>query len=167
MSTKSVEKIALPANSMGTERSLSIIRYGTGSKLPKAYIQAGLHADEAPGYLVMHHLIKLLDQADQAGAIQSNIVLVPVANPIGADQWHEEILKGRFDTFNNTNFNRKHLDITQSVAERIKDHLTNSADENKVLIRASKGTTSAWRPSGPTPSSLPGPKTPSISFRSS
>ncbi len=120
---------------MGTERFLSIIRYGDGSKPLKAYIQAGLHADEAPGYLVMHHLVKLLDKADQSGAIQSNIVLVPVANPVGADQWHEEVIRGRFDTFNNTNFNRKHLDVTQSVAERIEDHLTDSADENRILIR--------------------------------
>ena len=135
MPSKTVEKKTLPANSMGTERSLAIIRYGHGSKPLKAYIQAGLHADEAPGYLVMHHLIKLLDNADQSGAIQADIVLVPVANPLGADQWHEEVLRGRFDTFNNTNFNRKHFDITQSVAERIKDKLTGSAHENKSLIR--------------------------------
>ena len=135
MSTKTFEKLTLPANSMGTVRSLSIIRYGDGSKTHKAYIQAGLHADEAPGYLVMHHLIKLLDQADQMGAIQSSIVLVPVANPIGADQWHEEVLRGRFDTFNMTNFNRKHLDIFHSVSERIKDQLTDAADENKIVIR--------------------------------
>ena len=135
MSTKSVEKRALPVNSMGTERSLSIIRYGDGSKPHKAYIQAGLHADEAPGYLVMHHLIKLLEAADQSGAIQANIVLVPVANPVGADQWHEEVLRGRFDYFNNTNFNRKHLDITSLVAARIKDQMTDSAEENKILIR--------------------------------
>ena len=135
MPTKTVEKIALPANSMGTERSLSLIRYGNGTESLKVYIQAGLHADEAPGYLVMHHLIKLLDNADQSGAVQANIVLVPVANPVGADQWQEEVLRGRFDTFNNTNFNRKHLDITQLVAERIKDQLTDAADENKTLIR--------------------------------
>jgi predicted deacylase len=133
--TKTVEKLALPANSMGTERCLSIIRYGNSSKPFKAYIQAGLHADEAPGYLVMHHLIKLLDKADQSDAIQTNMILVPVANPIGADQWHEEFLRGRFDTFNITNFNRKHLDITQSVSERIKDQLTDSAGKNKSLIR--------------------------------
>ena len=135
MPTKTIEKISLPANSLGTERSLTIIRYGNGSKQQKAYLQAGLHADEAPGYLVMHHLIKLLDKADQSGEIRANIILVPVANPIGADQWQEEFLRGRFDTFNNTNFNRKHLDITQQVSDRIKDQLSDSADQNKILIR--------------------------------
>ena len=140
MSTKTVEKLALPVNSMGTERTLTVIHYGDGSKPIKAYIQAGLHADEAPGYLVMHHLIKLLDAADQSGAIQANIVLVPVANPVGADQWHEEVLRGRFDFFNYTNFNRKHLDIIQMVAEHIKDQLTDSADENKQLIRQAMAT---------------------------
>ncbi len=135
MSTKTVEKKDLLVNCMGTKRSLTVIHYGNRSQAQKAYIQAGLHADEAPGYLVMHHLIKLLDAADQAGAIRSQIVLVPVSNPVGADQWREEVLRGRFDYFNNTNFNRKHLDITQLVAERIKDQLTDSGEKNKALIR--------------------------------
>jgi uncharacterized protein len=120
---------------MGTEHAVTVIRYGNGSSGCKAYIQAGLHADEAPGYLVMHHLINLLDEADQAGAVQGKILLVPVANPIGAGQWRDEVLRGRFDYFDNTNFNRRHQDITEKVAERIQDDLSDSADQNKTVIR--------------------------------
>ena len=120
---------------MGNERTLTIIRYGSGSVGKKAYVQAGLHADEAPGYLVMHHLITLLDAADAAGTIPGEILLIPVANPIGAGQWRDEVLRGRFDYFDNTNFNRKHLDITEKVAEKIQDALSDSPDQNKAIIR--------------------------------
>jgi len=135
MTTKTVEKRILPVSSMGSERTLTVISYGSGSAGKKAYVQAGLHADEAPGYLVMHHLITLLDAADDAGTISGKILLVPVANPIGADQWRDEVLRGRFDYFDNTNFNRKHLDITEKVAEKIQDALSDSPDQNKAIIR--------------------------------
>ena len=120
---------------MGNERTLTIIRYGSGSAKKKAYVQAGLHADEAPGYLVMHHLINLLDKADAAGSIPGEILLIPVANPIGASQWRDEALRGRFDYFDNTNFNRRHLDITEKVADKIQGTLSDSPDQNKVIIR--------------------------------
>lgn len=135
MTTKTVEKRILPVSNMGNERTLTIIRYGSGSAGKKAYLQAGLHADEAPGYLVMHHLINLLDTADAEGNIPGEVLLIPVANPIGTGQWRDEVLRGRFDYFDNTNFNRKHLDITEKVAEKIQDALSDSPDQNKAIIR--------------------------------
>lgn len=90
---KSIETIDLPVASPGTHRSLNIIRYGTPGKGGKVYIQAGLHADEAPGFLVAHHLEQLLDSA----RVNGEIILVPVANPIGLGQWRDETLQGRFD----------------------------------------------------------------------
>jgi predicted deacylase len=135
MTTKTVEKRILPVSSMGNERSLTLIRYGRKSQYPKAYLQAGLHADEAPGYLVMHHLMDLLDKADVGEEILGQIILVPVANPIGAGQWHDEAMRGRFDDFANINFNRNHLDLTAGVADKIEDRLTESEEQNKMLIR--------------------------------
>ncbi len=120
---------------MGNTRTLTSIRYGVGSGGKKAYIQAGLHADEPPGFLVMHHLMQRLDHADADGAIAGEIVLVPVANPIGVAQWRDEILQGRFDFYNSINFNRQHLDISAQVADRIKDRLCDTAEENVTLIR--------------------------------
>ena len=135
MTTKTVEKRILPVSSMGNERTLTLIRYGRESQYPKAYLQAGLHADEAPGYLVMHHLMDLLDKADAGEEIPGQIILVPVANPIGAGQWHDEVMRGRFDDFANINFNRNHLDLTAGVADKIEDRLTDSEEHNKMLIR--------------------------------
>ena len=48
-----------------------------------ALAQAALHADEIPGLLVLHHLQRLLDQASVAGAIDGEVVIVPLANHAG------------------------------------------------------------------------------------
>lgn len=133
--TKTEKRLTLPVSSMGTERTLKTIGYGSGTGTPRVYVQAGLHADEAPGYLVMHHLIDRLDQADAQGEIRGRILLVPVANPIGVGQWRDEFLQGRFDSFNSINFNRRHLDLTDAVADRIRGRLADTAAANVALIR--------------------------------
>jgi len=137
--TKKIKQHILPASSMGNERSLTVIRYGAQNAAKKAYIQAGLHADEAPGFVVMHHLMNMLDQADAAKTIDGQIILVPVANPIGVSQWRDETLQGRFDFFNSINFNRRHLDMTAQIADRIKDQLQKTPEENVALIRKAAG----------------------------
>jgi len=133
--TKTIEEHQLPAACMGNQRTLTVIRYGDNTAGKKAYIQAGLHADEAPGFVVMHHLINLLDRADTDQEIDGEIVLVPVANPIGVSQWRDDRLQGRFDFHNSINFNRNHLDITDQIAEKIADQLKKTPDENVALIR--------------------------------
>lgn len=135
MTTRSIETVHLPTANMGNRRTLTVIRYGQRNNAKKAYLQAGLHADEAPGFLVMHHLRQLLDQADAHDAIKGEVVLVPVANPIGVGQWRDDHLQGRFDFYNSINFNRQHFDLTQQVARRIENHLSASREQNTTLIR--------------------------------
>src|SRR5476651_2175621 len=94
---KSIERIDLGAPSLGSTRHLTVHRYGKPGARPKAYLQASLHADEIPPMLVQHHLIRLLDEADKAGAIRGEIVVVPVANPIGSGQVLISTLSGRHD----------------------------------------------------------------------
>ena len=77
------ETIALPTMSPGTQRSLRVHRFGSAGGRPKAYLQAALYADELPGMLVAHHLLSLLRKADDRREIKGEVVLVPVANPIG------------------------------------------------------------------------------------
>ena len=139
MGTKSTIHYTLPVTSLGNTRSLAAIHYGDQTAGDKAYIQAGLHADEAPGFVVMHHLINLLDQADTENKIDGRIILVPVANPIGLSQWRDEALRGRFDFFNNVNFNRQHLDLAAQIAERVKDRLGGTPENNVALIRETAG----------------------------
>ncbi len=134
---KIVETWPLPPASPGTSRSLDIIRYGSRGARPKTYIQAGLHADEAPAYLVLHHLTHLLDQASSQGIINGEIVVIPAANPIGLSQWRDEWLNGRFDFANSVNFNRNHHDLCAQVADKITGRLTPLAQKNIEIIRTS------------------------------
>ena len=130
MTTKSFEHHLLPTAGLGNQRALTVIRYGPQSSGAKAFIQAGLHADEAPAFMVMHHLINLLDQADGAEKITGEIILLPAANPVGSNQWRDDVLSGRFDFYNSINFNRRHLDLTARVADRVKGRLGDDAAEN-------------------------------------
>lgn len=133
--TKRVASHLLPVASMGNVRCLTAISYGSTGCGKKAYIQAGLHADEAPGYATMHHLLRLLDAADRSGAITGEIVLVPVANPIGVGQWRFNTLEGRFAFSDGVNFNRQHTDLFTQVSDRIQSQLNASAPDNVALIR--------------------------------
>jgi predicted deacylase len=139
MPSHTVENVTLPGTSMGNTRSLTIHRYGHRSTPLKAYLQAGLHADEAPGFLVMHHLLDRLEWADAQGAIAGEIVLVPVANPIGVSQWRDDGLQGRFDFWNGINFNRRFPDLATQIAELVKSDLGDSPQQNIRSIRETIG----------------------------
>ena len=139
MTTRTIETHHLPAASMANTRALKILRYGSGSARPKAYIQAGLHADEAPGYLVMYHLLRILDRIDAEGGINGEIVLVPAANPIGVSQWRDDRLRGRFNFSDSINFNRGFPDLATKVAAAVQNRLGDDAGANIRLIREACG----------------------------
>ena len=84
--TKTIDRIPLLPYSLDTPRQLVVHRYGRPGTRPKAYLHASLHADEVPAMLVLHHLVRLLDEADRAGGIKGEIIVVPMANPIGVSQ---------------------------------------------------------------------------------
>ena len=119
----------------GLSRSLRVIRYGDPEARPKAYIHAALHADEAPGLLVCHHLLELLDAADAKGEISGQVVVVPYANPIGLGQHINGDHLGRFELASGANFNRGWPDLSDAVADRIGDDLNDDAEENRGIIR--------------------------------
>jgi uncharacterized protein len=137
--SKVIQRIDLDAMSPGTQRFLKAHRYGTRGARPKAYLQASLHADEIPGMLAAHHLIGLLDEADSHGAIKGEIVVVPVANPIGAGQVINTTFAGRYDFRNGVNFNRKWPDLSTGLAAKVKDKLTRDAAANIAIVRQAMG----------------------------
>ena len=67
----------------GTTRELVSLHFGTADQGPKELIQASLHADEPPGLLVAWHLRRELALLESAGRLKGEIVLVPMANPVG------------------------------------------------------------------------------------
>ncbi|MBK9605042.1 MAG: succinylglutamate desuccinylase/aspartoacylase family protein [Betaproteobacteria bacterium] len=82
----SKNKIKLPAMTPGTTRSIAWLRYGKAGARPKVYLQAAIHANELPGAMLLHHLMPLLGEADRAGRIRGEIIVVPTVNPIGQSQ---------------------------------------------------------------------------------
>lgn len=140
----SLERIALPAPAPGTRRELQVRRYGTPGARPLAYLHAGLHADELPGLLVLHHLSRLIEKGPDP--VLGEVVIVPVANPIGLAQRVNGYLAGRFELAGGGNFNRNFPDLSEAVADAVRGRLGDSADVNVALIREAALTAAAELP---------------------
>ncbi|QEX15821.1 succinylglutamate desuccinylase [Hypericibacter terrae] len=134
--TKTTERIALVSPSPGTQRHLLAHRYGRPGARPKAYLQASIHADETPAMLVAHHLMKLLDEADAEGAIAGEIILVPVANPIGLSQSLNDHLLGRHEASGGGNFNRSWPDLYPTLPTRVAGKLGRDPARNIDAVRS-------------------------------
>lgn len=135
-----IDRIALPTNSLGTERHLLVHRFGQPGQGQKAYIQASLHADELPGQLVIHHLLPRLIEAETQGRITGEILVVPVANPIGLSQTLLGHHMGRFELFSGHNFNRYYPDLSTRAAELAEGKLGSDAQANITHLRAAMQT---------------------------
>lgn len=96
---------------------LSLIKhtFGQRGQARSAYLQAGLHADEHPGILVLQHLMEMLSEHEKQGRIQGEIVVVPFANPVGLLQIVLGYWTGRFNLANGENFNRYFPDIRHAL----------------------------------------------------
>jgi predicted deacylase len=127
--------IDLPSPGPGTTRQITVYRYGTPGSRPKVYIQTALHADEIPGMLVLHHLRTLLNNALEHNDIKGEIIVVPVANPIGMSQRIQGKISGRLDLNNGRNYNRNFPDLVTAVSEIIDGNLTANQEKNDTLIR--------------------------------
>ncbi|BFM48420.1 succinylglutamate desuccinylase/aspartoacylase family protein [Marinomonas sp. THO17] len=126
----------LPSATPGTQRVLKAHHFGEAGARPKVYLQAGLHADEWPGFLVLNTLIKLLIKAEQAGSIQGEIIIVPVANPIGLAQNFHGYIPGRFAfSDGGENFNRNWPRLGDKVEKRIKGDVSADVESNLALVR--------------------------------
>jgi len=121
---------------LGTQRQLTSFAFGRAGSGLKAYIQASLHADELPGMLVAHHLRVLLEAAEKRGEMLGEVVLVPMANPIGLSQtvMHHQI--GRFELASMENFNRNYPDFFELIKDDLATVLGLDAEANKHSIRA-------------------------------
>jgi predicted deacylase len=126
---------ALLSPSLGSHKTLTSLHYGPACAGPKVYIQASLHAEELPGMLVAHHLRALLEAADAACQLRSEVVLVPVANPLGLAQRLDHKPMGRFDLGTSENFNRHYPDLAKAVFERVADLLGTDPQANVQVIR--------------------------------
>jgi uncharacterized protein len=129
------ETMAIPGATPGLSLELTFLHFGTEGARPKTYIQAGLHADEAPGMLTAHHLRQRLAALEADGALEGHVVLAPAANPIGLAQHHQGTHHGRFDFADGVNFNRGFPELTDEAATAIGEELGDDPARNAALIR--------------------------------
>ncbi|WP_179188059.1 succinylglutamate desuccinylase/aspartoacylase family protein [Kiloniella majae] len=130
------ERHALLSETPSTQRVVTMHRYGADTNGKIAYVQACLHADETPAMACTHHLLQRLEEADQQGLLKGEIVVVPFANPIGLDQFEDDILIGRVHRGGDGNFNRGWYDLTAMIQDRLANKLGKDEDDNVKLIRA-------------------------------
>jgi len=145
-----IEKRPIGGLTPGQSLDVTFLHFGREGARPKAYIQAGLHADEAPGQLAAVHLRRRLEVLEAGGRITGHIMLAPAANPIGLAQHVMGSLQGRFALQDGANFNRGYPDLIAAAAAIAESGLTADADENACRIRdAMLATLSAAEPKKP------------------
>ena len=129
----------LLSNSLGSLKTLTSFHFGQPGSGRKVYIQASLHAEELPGMLVAHHLRALLETAEATGQMQGEVLLVPVANPLGLAQRVDHKPMGRFDLDTSENFNRHYPDLARAVGPLVRDALGDEPQANLALVRQAMG----------------------------
>jgi predicted deacylase len=119
---------------IGTQRELVSFHFGAPGSGEKIYIQSSLHADETPAMLTTLLLKRRLIELEKQGALNAEIVLVPVANPVGLGQYVLGQFIGRFDLASGKNFNRHFLRLTKLVGEA-REALGSDAADNVRIVR--------------------------------
>ena len=129
----------LVPSALGSARTVTSLHYGPDAAQAgcgKVYLQASLHADELPGMLVAHHLRERLAALEADGRLKSEIVLVPVANPIGLAQAVLHAPQGRFELASGENFNRHFPALAEPAWQRVQATLDGDAAANLRRVRA-------------------------------
>lgn len=144
------ETLSLPGTTQGTHRTVTVQRFGTPGARPRIHIQASLHADEIPAMLVADKLRRHLTRLEAEGKLVGEVVLVPIANPIGLSQAVLGDMLGRFDLTDGRNFNRDFPWLAPAAAARVQGRLSDDACANTALIRAALADAlSEMRPQSP------------------
>jgi len=115
------ESIDLPGHAPGSTHQLIAHTFDGGKTQRSAYIQAGLHADEHPGLLVIQHLLHALVTLDREDRVLGRIVVRPFANPVGMGQKVFGMPAGRFNLENGENFNRHFPSISNEVRNALRE----------------------------------------------
>lgn len=133
----SFEKISrsLVGDTPGRSTELTWFRVGPRDARKKVYLQAALHTDEQPGILVLHHLLRLLREADDAGELQARFVLFPMVNPLGMGDIEFGRHQGRYNRGSGVNHNRGWPTLSEMIGDDLPARLGADAEENIRLVR--------------------------------
>ena len=131
---------------LGTTREIVSVHYGPQGNGRKVYVQASLHADELPGMLVALHLRQRLLALETEGRLRGEIVVVPLANPIGIAQTVLLANEGRFELGSGENFNRHYPALFAGAVTLLEGRLGADAQANAQQVRAALRTLTAALP---------------------
>ena len=128
----------IKGDSPGAQFTLPIYEFGQAKKGPKIYLQAGMHADEHPGMLVLHHLMDLLERAEEENQLAAHFVILPVVNPLGLTHITHHHHYGRYHLANGLNYNRGWPDFAQILASQdgFADGLCQDEEANQGYVRS-------------------------------
>ena len=129
--------IPIPSDTPGTSAALQFYRFGTNSTGPKVFMQAGLHADEQPGMLILHHLLPMLATAENEGKLNAEVVIMPMVNPLGMAHLQFHTHRGRYHPVLGLNYNRGWVDLDAELFRHAGDlttRLGSDAATNKALV---------------------------------
>ncbi|UYO01150.1 MAG: succinylglutamate desuccinylase/aspartoacylase family protein [Devosia sp.] len=129
----------LTGDAPGHSTTLHWFTAGPADGVKKVHLQAALHADEQPGTMVLHHLLPMLKEADQAGLLNARFAVFPSVNPLALGTRVLRRHIGRYDLSTGINFNRRWPDLYPLVADRIAGKLSDDAGANVAIIRAAVG----------------------------
>jgi len=134
----SFEKISrvLVGDTPGRSTELNYFRVGPEDAAKKVYLHAAMHADEQPGILILHHLLKLLREADAAGNLNARFVLFPMVNPLGMGDIEFGQHQGRYNRSTGVNHNRDWPVLYDAVGDGLAEKLASDAAENVQRVRA-------------------------------
>ena len=119
----------------GRSTELNYFRIGPESAAKKFYLQAALHADEQPGIMILHHLLPLLEQADQRGELNARFVIFPMVNPLGMADIAFNQHQGRYDKVSGVNHNRQWPDLFKAIQDQLNDDWGDDAQDNQQKVR--------------------------------
>ena len=133
----SFEKISknLLGDNPGRSTELNYYRIGPEQADQKVYLQAAIHADEQPGILVLHHLLKMLRAADEAGELKARFVLFPMVNPLGMGDIEFGRHQGRYNRSSGVNHNRDWPSMVPAITSGVIEKLGDNAETNTLLVR--------------------------------
>ncbi|QZP32425.1 succinylglutamate desuccinylase/aspartoacylase family protein [Pseudomonas sp. DR48] len=117
-------------NNNGDAMPVGVWRFEGDGSGPNVHLQAGVHADEIAGMLVLHVLMQRLEVAEAEGRLKGQVTVVPQANPLGIGQFRQGRILGRFHDATGHNFNRA---FDQSAA--LQRPSTNVQEWQKKLVQ--------------------------------
>jgi len=128
--------IDLIGTTPGTRVQLRVLHFGQPGQGPRATIQAALHADEVPAFLVAQHLRRKLQALEAAGQLLGEVRLLPLANPLGLAQQLMGQHLGRFALRDGMNFNRGYSDLAAPAAQALRGQFGSDETANTRAVRS-------------------------------